>query len=216
MRALEDSRATLPLVETLGDSCEHVRRAVARALSWIGDDRARPALIKALKDESYSVRLWSVIGLQKIGDMGVVDALIGALSDPDEAVRAETILALENIGDGKAIEPLIGALKDEDGHVRGVALEVLRETFGVEVSSDFGEALEQIREHREFSEKMETVLNVIVKMEQASGAVRDEELYRVLASGYEIGEDESLDLLVQLMKKGLIHSSRSGYTQISV
>ena len=56
-----------------------------------------------------------------------------------------------------------------------------RESFGVPVPSDYEEAKKQMKEYsREqmcLNKKMETVLNVIIEMEQESGAVRDEELY---------------------------------------
>ncbi len=57
LRELEDPRATMPLVEALGDPCVDVRGAATWALSWVGDERARPALIGALENGDDSVCL---------------------------------------------------------------------------------------------------------------------------------------------------------------
>ncbi len=69
---------------------------------------------------------------------------------------------------------------------------------------------EHFFEQRCLNEKLETVLKLIIQSEQATGAIRDEELYQRLEAEHEIGENEALDLLVQLMKKGLIDSYGNG------
>ena len=96
----------------------------------------------------------------------------------------------------------------------------LRESFGVPVPSDYLEAKKKMKEYSRkqmyLNEKMETVLNVIIEMEQASSIVRDEELYSILNSEHGIGEDEALDLILQLMKRRLIDSYMDGCTRISV
>jgi HEAT repeat protein len=207
---LKDPRATPSLLEALEDSCLEVRRAAMRALSWIGDERSRSAFIEALREGDFSLRFWAAIGLQKVGDVNAVEALIDALKDPDEGVRLQAVYALAEIGDRRAVDPLIEALDDEDAQVRTVARFRLREAFGVPVPSDYEEVKKRMREHFFeqgcLNEKLETVLKVIIHLEQAAGAVRDEELYQRLEAEHEIGEDEALDLLVQLMKKGLIDS----------
>lgn len=217
LKALEDPGATMPLVEALGDPCQEVRRAAAWALQSVGDERALPALVKALREGDDTVRLWAAAGLERIGDVSCVDALIGALSDSYESVRRYAIQALARIGDRRAVEPLKGALEDE--YVRRAALEVLRDTFEVEIQSDYEEARRSLKEYSHeqmcLNEKMETVLNVIIEIEQSTGTVRDEKLYQKLAIKHEIEEDEGLDILVQLMKQGLIDSLNNGY-RISV
>ena len=216
LRELEDPTATMPLVEALGDPCEDVRRASLRALTEVGDRRAETVFIEALREDDFSLRFWGAIGLKKMGCERAVEALIDALKDRDEGVRAQAVYSLSEIGDRRAIGPLLGVLDDEDLNVRSAALVCLREVFGVEVPSDFEEAWNLMREQTCLNEKMATVLKVISRLEQASGAARDEELYRVLESEHSIGEDEAIGFQIQLMKKGLIHLPRSGYTQICV
>jgi hypothetical protein len=45
---------------------------------------------------------------------------------------------------------------------------------------------------------------------------RDEELYSILDFEHGMEEGEVRDLLVQLLKKGLIHWLKSGFTRISI
>ena len=216
LMALEDPRATLPLVEALGDPCGDVRRAAARALSWVGDERERPTFIKALRDGDDSVRLWAAAGLERIGDASCVDALVGALGDPYESVRNYAVQALARIGDMRAVEPLIQTLDDEDSSVRSAALVSLREDFGVEIPSDFDQAFRQMSQQVSIDGKMALVLNVVSRLEHTSGVARDEELYRVLETEHGLEQDEVRALMLQLLKKNLIHWPKSGFTQICV
>ena len=52
---------------------------------------------------------------------------------------------------------------------------------------------------------MTLALKVISELEQASDMVRDEEIYHVLAVDHGLDEHEALVLLVQLMRKSLVH-----------
>jgi HEAT repeat protein len=215
LEKLEDPRATPSILEALDDCCQEVRRTAMQALSWIGDERARPSFLEALRDDDFSCRFWAAIGLQKVGDESCLEELIKALRDPDEGVRYQAVYALAEIGDRRAVNPLLEALEDECAHVREAAMFNLRKVFGVPVPSDFEKAERQMEEYsleqRGLNEKMETVLSMIIKFEQASGAVRDEVLYPALASEHEIGDDEALDVVIQLMKIGLIDSLENGY-----
>jgi len=220
LKQLEDSRATLPLIEALNDSCEDVRKAAAWALSRVGDKRARPAFIRALKDRTDSVRLWAAIGLQRVGDESAVEALIETLSDPYDIVREQAVLALAEIGDKRAVEPLLEALDDEDTGVQEAARDTLRETFGVDVGDGYDEAARLLSERSarqcKLNRGIEKVLNVVGRLGSGSGEVLDEDLYRVLSIEHGIDEDEAIDLIVELIRAGLVYTPKQGYTRISV
>lgn len=220
LKELEDPRATMPLVEALGDHCEDVRRAVAWSLSWVGDERARPALIRVLDDGNDSVRLWAAYGLERIGDRSCVDALIGALSDPYDCVRGHAVRALAEIGDRRAVEPLLKALDDEDTGVQEVARDSLRETFGVDVGCGYKEAARLLSERNakqcKLNRRLEKVLKVVGRLGGESGEVLDEVLYRVLSVEHGIDEDEAIGLVVELIREGLVYTPKLGYTRISV
>ena len=129
----------------------------------------------------------------------------------------QAVLALSRIGDRRAIDPLIEVLRDEDRGVRSTALVNLREVFGVNIVSDHEAAMRLMEEESQrqshLNESMKLALGVISELEQASGMVRDDELYRAL-EGHGISEDEVWDLLIGLMRKGLVHRPRHGFTQI--
>ncbi len=220
LKELKDPRTTMHLILALDDECLEVRRAVAWALHSVADERAVDTLISILSDPDDSIRFWAAIGLERLGDERSVNALIQALGDTYEGVRQHAIIALARIKDRRAIGFLLGVLEDENLMVRRTALTSLRETFGVQIGSDFEGAMKQMRDHsreqKDLNEKLETTLHVISMMEQASGIVRDEELYRILSSEHGIGEDEALGLILQLMKKSLIHWPERGFTQICV
>jgi len=220
LEKLEDPHATMHLILALDDECLEVRRAVAWALHSVADERAVDALVSMLSDSDDSIRFWAASGLVRLGDERSVDALIRALGDTYEGVRQHAIIALARIGDRKAIDSLRGVLEDEDLMVRRTALTSLRETFGVQIGSDFEGAMKQMRDHsreqKDLNEKLETALQVISKIEQASGIIRDEELYRILSLEHGIGDDEAVGLILQLLKKGLIHWPKRGYTQICI
>lgn len=218
LQELEDPRATMPLIDALNDECVEVRRAVAWALQSCADERALPTFIGMLRDDNDSVRLWAVFGLVRIGDETAVEALIESLKDPYDSVRMQAIVALSRIGDRRAIDPLIEALKDDDRGVKRTAIIHLREVFGVNIGSNHEAAMrlmkESSRRQSQLNEKMKLALKVISELEQAQDMVRDDELYPVLAVDHGIDEDEVSDLLFQLMRKGLVHRPRRGFTQI--
>ena len=223
LKELEDPRATMPLVEALGDPCGDVRRAAARALSWIGDERARPAFIKALQEGDFSLRFWAVIGLQKVGNEGAVKVLLGALKDPDEGVRLQAVYALAGIGDRRAVDPLIRALHDEDAHVRMVADSNLREAFKIKYDPDTGQT-ENIAEKDEgdidtlppeerekIDGQLQIILRIIKEMEEKSGICRDDLLYDALYEDHGIRRKQVARFIAILMKKGSIHTPNPGY-----
>jgi len=220
LKELEDPRATMPLIEALKDECEEVRRAVAWALHWCADERARNTFIEMLQDRNESVRLWAAHGLQRVGDDTAVEALIKALKDTYASVREQAIVVLAKIGNTRAIGPLTKALEDEDPRVRSTALVNLRESFGVEKSSDFEQAMRLMREYSQrqcqLNEQLLKVLVVISEMEEASGMVKKAGYYCVLSAEYGIDEDRARYLLVQLMKKGLVYAPKLGYTQLYI
>ena len=132
----------------------------------------------------------------------------------------QAIVVLARIGDPRAIGPLIEALEDEDSGVRSRALVNLRVAFGVEKSSDFEQAMRLMREHSQEQSRLIVqllkALAVISEMEEASGIVENAGYYRVLSTEHDIDEDRAIDLLVQLMRKGLVYTPKFGYTQLCV
>ena len=220
LKELKDPRATMPLVEAVGDPCEEVRRAAARTLSSVGDERARPAFIKTLREGDFSLRFWAAIGLQKVGDEGAVEGLIGALKDPDEGVRLQAVYALAEIGDRRAVEPLLEALEDEDANVQEAARDNLRDAFGVDVGVGYVEAARLLCERSarqcKLNRRLEKVLQTLGRLGGESGEVLDEDLYRVLAVEHGFDEDEALDLIVELLRAGLVYTPKRGYTRINV
>lgn len=220
LKALEDSRATMPLVEALEDPCEGVRREAAWALSCVGDERARPAFHKALLEGNDSLRFWAAIGLQRVGDKGSVEGLIGALKDPDEAVKLQAVYALAKIGDRRAVEPLLEALDDEDAYVQEAARDNLRDAFGVDTGSGYAEAArilsERSAEQYKLNRRLEKTLQTLGRLGGELGEVLDEDLYRVLFNEQGFDEDEAIDLVIGLLIMGLVYSPKPGYTRISV
>lgn len=227
LMALEDPRATLPLVEALGDSCEHVRRAVARALSWVGDDRARPAFIKALREEDFSLRFWAAIGLQKVGDKGSVESLLGALKDPDEGVRLQAIYALAEIRDRRAVDPLIEVLDDEDTDVQEAARDNLRYAFGIVYDPEIEQSriipekktveFESlpIEEQRRIKRQLQVIYEKIEEMEQIQRPVRDDKLYDALYEEHGIRRIEASQHIGTLLENRTIFSPKPGYYAIA-
>jgi HEAT repeat protein len=220
LKELKDPRATLHLLEAMDDCYLDVRRAAIHALSWIGDERARPALLEALRDEDYSCRLWAAIGLQRVGDEGCVEGLIGTMKDPDECVRLQAVYALAEIGDRRAVEPLLEALEDEDAHVREAARDTLRDIFGFDLGGDYEEAAmllsKRNKKQRKLNQGLEKVLHVIGRLGGESGEVLDEDLYRIVFAEQGFNEDETINLVVELLRAGLVYTPKSGYTRISV
>lgn len=220
LKELEDPRATMPLVEALGDPCGDVRRAAALALSWVGDERAGPALIGALEDKNDSVRLWAASGLRRVGDESAVEALIKALSDPYDSVREQAVLALAKTGDNKAVKPLLEALDDKDVRVQEATRFTLRETFGVDVGRGYEVAERLLSERNARQHKLNLGLEKVLKAVRSLGGesceVLDEDLYQVLSVEHGIDEDEAIGLIVELIRAGLVYTSKPGYTKISV
>ena len=223
LKELEDPRATLLLIEALGDPCGDVRRAAAWALSWVGDKRAQPALIRALDDGNDSVRLWAASGLRRVGDESAVEALIEALSDPYDIMREQAVLALAEIGDRRAIDPLIKALADENTNVRMVTDQCLRETFKIKYNSETRQSediavndeydLKNLppKEREKINRQLQTVLSKIEEMEYFSSPVRDDKLYDMLYDDHGLGRKQVARLTAILMRNGSVYSPKPGY-----
>lgn len=112
-------------------------------------------------------------------------------------------------------------LKDEDSMVHSTALTSLREAFGVDVvSGGYEEAARLLKERSakqcKVNRQLEKVLEVVGMLENESGDVPDEDLYRVLSAEHGIDEDEAVGLVVQLIKEGLVSSPKVGYTRICI
>jgi HEAT repeat protein len=125
------NKAVEPLILSLKDSDDYVRRNAAEVLVKIGSDKAVEPLILALKDSDNVVRRNAAEALVKIGSEKAVEPLILALKDSDNVVRRNAAEVLVKIGSDKAVEPLILALKDSDDDVRWNAAEAL-----VKIGSD--------------------------------------------------------------------------------
>jgi HEAT repeat protein len=106
-----DKRGVLPLIATLKDEDNWVRRAAAEALGNIGDKRAVPYLISALQDKNCYVQAEAAKALGKIGDKRAVKVLIALIKDKDWPAREAAISALGNIGDKRAVKLLITTLE---------------------------------------------------------------------------------------------------------
>ena len=227
LKALEDPRATLPLIEALEDPCGDVRAAAAWALQWMGDIRAQPALVKALAGGDDSVRLWAAAGLERIGDESCVEALIEALGDPYELVRGYAVHALAKIGEERAVEPLIKTLDDEDMFVRGAALDSLRDAFWIEYDPvtkqttaiprekpvEF-ESL-PVEEQRIIKRQLQVVYNKINEMDQVSSPVRDDKLYDSLYEEGGINRRQVSQRIGTLLENGAIVTPKSGYYAVA-
>jgi len=69
LKALEDARATEPLIKALeNERDKEVRRELAFALQWVADERALPTFIRLLEDDNESMRMWAAYGLGNLGD----------------------------------------------------------------------------------------------------------------------------------------------------
>ncbi|MBU7025234.1 MAG: HEAT repeat domain-containing protein, partial [Theionarchaea archaeon] len=106
-------RAVDPLINSLQDTSEEVRKAAVKSLGRTGGERAIELLIRLLQDDDSRLREGAAAALGKVRDPRVVDPLIYALEDQEERVRRAAVKALGMLRDKKALEPLLRALKEE-------------------------------------------------------------------------------------------------------
>jgi HEAT repeat protein len=143
--------AVEPLIKSLKDKNEGVRRWAAETLGDIGDPRAVDPLVAAMNDEYHPLGkaawalatlrdpravealikalghkdlgvVWSAAdALARIRDTRAIEPLIAMLTHKDVQVRKNAIRSLSNMGDPRAVEPLIARLTDEEWMVRSNA-----------------------------------------------------------------------------------------------
>ena len=154
---IDDERAIAPLIQTLKDKDEEIRKNIVEILSRMRDKSIDP-LIQALLDKSSKLRTrhrmyidtstidgvrtpitqtyeakssWARVGaayaLGEIGDKRAIEPLIQTLKDEDSKIRSSVAEALGKIDDERVVEPLIQLLKDEAWAVRRKAAEALGE-----------------------------------------------------------------------------------------
>jgi len=115
---LGDPRATVPLIESLGDVSPEVRAKAAGGIGKIRDARSVDRLLEMLlSDPIPFVRTRAAQALGSIGHPKVIDHLIHVLKDPEWWVRIRAIEALEQIGQSSS-SALLVALEDDDEEVR--------------------------------------------------------------------------------------------------
>jgi HEAT repeat protein len=121
-----------PLIPSLTDSTETIRRAAYQAIVSMRE-AAAPPLIARLKDPNPALRAAVVDVLREVGGRAAIDAVVAALSDPATQVRDAAIISISSLTyDAKleslqlAVEPLLRiATGDPDAATRRHAVEVL-------------------------------------------------------------------------------------------
>jgi HEAT repeat protein len=101
-----------PLIASMKEDDNRIRRGAAHALCKIGNRRAVGPLIEALKDENLEVRKNAAQALGEIQDPVAVVPLIAALEE--SALFASAAEALLRIKDPSAIDPLSKLLNSEN------------------------------------------------------------------------------------------------------
>src|SRR5262249_48003950 len=148
-------------VAVLCDSSSGVRWRAAEALERLADTPVAAllaeaatveALVAAFRDgqqTGYSTPL-TIAGILAQIDAGrAVDLLIEALGSSDDRIREGMVELLGQLGDRRAIPPLITMLSDPSSHVRtavAAALQRLGDTWGADVQSDMGRAVDLLIE----------------------------------------------------------------------
>lgn len=112
--------AVLPLMEAIAAPEWHVRLAVVKLLSEIGNPEAIPVLTGALEDENSTIRTAAAEALGVMGNASVIEALSRALGDVNSyEVRCAAALALGAIGDTEAVPALIEHLEANSNPTQG-------------------------------------------------------------------------------------------------
>jgi len=113
------------------------RRAIMKALGYIGDTQATSILLATLSDvqENHIVRMEAATALGQIRDSQATDALLARLQDAQEIqhVRREAATALGRIGGTLAIDGLMANLQDSDKTIRQTILASLAQTCNDEI-----------------------------------------------------------------------------------
>ncbi|MCC7448912.1 MAG: HEAT repeat domain-containing protein [Anaerolineae bacterium] len=127
---LGDARATVPIINTIGEDIDPNPRFVVlarNALINIGRNAVQP-LIASLFHDNNILRELAADVLAEIGDTQAVQPLIKVmLEDTDEAVAQAATEALGKIGGDEAIESLVVATNHTNPYVRLTAIEALGE-----------------------------------------------------------------------------------------
>ncbi|OGW62633.1 MAG: hypothetical protein A2V83_10165 [Nitrospirae bacterium RBG_16_64_22] len=89
--------AVPPLLRSLTDDNDQVRRAAARALGAGGDRTAVPPLMERLKDGNGHVRQQAARALGRIGDASTVSGIMPLLGDPFPDVQDAAVEALSTL-----------------------------------------------------------------------------------------------------------------------
>lgn len=125
---LADTRATRPLLRSLGDPEQEVRLKVVAALGQIPTaDRIEvvPLLGRINNDTDANVRKAAVEAVARKKDRRALIPLIGRLSDTSFEVRQAAVLALGELQDAKAGPALLRVVRDSNTTVAASAIEVL-------------------------------------------------------------------------------------------
>ncbi len=69
----------------------------------------------------------------------------------------------------------------------------------------------EVKQPKSLQEKVQTVLEVITRMERISGSVKDSDLFETLSTDYGINRSEGARFINMLMKDGTIYMPRPGY-----
>lgn len=127
------------------------RAKICEVLGELRHPDAVPALITALRDPVVAVSAWANQALARIGDEDALPAvqryndrlasLVAAGRWPASAGSADALLAQAAstrfaLGDARAEDDLVGYLLSEDEGARGVALQALRDRYGLEFEYD--------------------------------------------------------------------------------
>lgn len=116
--------AVEPLIETLGDKNDEVRKKASLALRQMAEVALRP-LITRLENGKPQMRQAAASTLGQIGDLRAVEPLITMLENEKSSLCQAAAKALGQIGDQRAVQPLITALQNENQQVRWAAASAL-------------------------------------------------------------------------------------------
>ena len=140
---IKDSRAIMPLIESLRDN--DIAHVAAEALAKIGGNGVK-SLCFALSNNNSKVRRAAADGLRYTTDVQIVDPLIEALKDYDIDVRRFALRSLGNLRDPRSRKYITDSLKDSAHLVRLAAAAELIEIADL---SSIAPLVETIRTEKE-------------------------------------------------------------------